>query len=189
MMLTNKMLNEHQEDKLLKILEERFESNKDRHPKIKWADVVKRLKGNQHLLWSLEQMETSGGEPDIIQDGDDFKKIVFYDCSKESPLGRRSLCYDEEALASRKKNKPRNSALGMAEEMGVEILDEKDYRKLQELLPFDLVSSSWIKTPEKIRKLGGALFGDCRYATVFIYHNGAESYYASRGFRSKLVVP
>ena len=188
-MINNKTLSEQQENKLLEILEERFETNKDRHPKIKWLDVVKRLKGNHNVFWSLEQMETSGGEPDVIQQEDKIEEIVFYDCSKESPLGRRSLCYDEEALASRKKNKPRNSAMGMATEMGVEILDEADYRKLQEVLHFDLVSSSWIKTPEKIRKLGGALFGDYRYATVFIYHNGVESYYAGRGFRSKLVVP
>ena len=188
-MLNNKTINEQQEEKLLQILEERFETNKNRHPKIMWTDLVKRLKGNQNVLWSLEQMEISGGEPDVIHQEEALNEIVFYDCSKESPLGRRSLCYDEEALASRKKNKPGNSALGMAADMGVEILDEGDYRKLQEVFPFDLVSSSWIKTPEKIRDLGGALFGDCRYETVFIYHNGAESYYAGRGFRSKLVVP
>ena len=188
-MKNNKIINEQQEEKLLQILEERFETNKERHPKIMWTDVVKRLKGNQNVLWSLEQMEISGGEPDIIHQEEVLKKIVFYDCSKESPLGRRSLCYDEEALASRKKNKPQNSALGMTADMGVEILDEDDYRKLQKVLPIDFASSSWIKTPEKIRQLGGGLFGDRRYETVFIYHNGVESYYAGRGFRSKLVVP
>lgn len=188
MKLSNRKLSQDQEMELLQKLEGRFEANKDRHPWVSWPEVKECVKAKPDILWTLEWMEASGGEPDIMETREGSKEIVFFDFSKESPMGRRSLCYDESALASRKKNKPQHSALGLATEMGVEMLDEADYRTLQKISPVDLVSSSWIKTPDEIRRLGGALFGDYRYATIFIYHNGAESYYASRGFRSKLVI-
>lgn len=188
MKLNDRKLNQEQETELLRKLEERFEANKDRHPSVNWLEVMERISAKHDIMWTLEWMEASGGEPDVMEIKEESKEIVFFDFSKESPVGRRSLCYDESALASRKKNKPQHSALGLATEKGVEMLDEADYRMLQKISPVDLVSSSWIKTPDEIRKLGGALFGDYRYATIFIYHNGAESYYASRGFRSKLVI-
>jgi hypothetical protein len=170
------------------LLRERFEANMERHNDVAWKRVDKRLKENPGKLWSIRQMELSGGEPDVVGENVLTGEILFYDCSKESPVGRRSICYDPVALASRKENKPANSALGMAAEMEIEILTEEDYRYLQQLGKFDLKTSSWVETPSAIRALGGALFCDRRYDTVFLYHNGAESYYAARGFRGKVWV-
>jgi hypothetical protein len=169
-------------------LKMRFEKNMNRHPGLEWTPIQEKLEKNEEKLWSLYEMERTGGEPDVIMIGEQTKEYIFYDCSAESPKGRRSVCYDREALESRKANKPDDSALGMAEDMGIEILTEDQYRQLQTFGSFDTKTSSWVKTPEKIRKLGGALFCDCRYDTVFVYHNGAESYYASRGFRGALRV-
>lgn len=171
---------------LLGILKTRFEKNSNRHKGIEWAKVQAKLEAHPNKLWSLNEMEKTGGEPDVV--GEDKGEYLFYDCSAESPKGRRSLCYDRAALDSRKEYKPENSAIDMATEMGIEILTEDQYRGLQQLGNFDLKTSSWIKTPEKIRKLGGAIFCDRRYDTVFVYHNGAESYYAARGFRGCLRV-
>lgn len=173
---------------LLDTLKTRFDKNKDRHKGIDWTNVQERLEAHPAKLWSLQQMEDTGGEPDVIGADKKTGEYIFYDCSPESPKGRRSICYDHEALESRKENKPANSAINMAEEMGIDILTEEEYRGLQELDAFDLKTSSWIQTTAPIRKLGGALFCDRRYNTVFLYHNGAESYYAARGFRGKLVV-
>jgi hypothetical protein len=173
---------------LLQILKLRFENNRERHPRLSWDKVEAKLIANPDTLYSLYEMERTGGEPDVVGYEPKTTQFIFYDCSPESPLGRRNICYDPEALASRKKFKPENSALGMAQEMGVEILSEAEYRKLQELGRFDTKTSSWVKTTAEIRKLGGALFCDYRYGKVFLYHNGAESYYSSRGFRSKLLV-
>lgn len=175
-------------DQLIITLEKRFEKFAKRHSSIKWADVLERLLKHPAQLYSLHRMELSGGEPDVVDIDKKTGAVVFYDCSPESPAGRRSSCYDEQALQSRKENKPKHSALGLADEMGVEILTETDYRHLQTLGEFDLKTSSWVYTPEPIRKLSGALFCDRRYNTVFLYHNGAESYYAARGFRAKLWV-
>lgn len=174
--------------KLLQALQARFEKNMQRHKGIAWADVLARLEGNAAALKSLGEMEATGGEPDVI--GRDKAKghYIFCDCAPESPSGRRSTCYDPAALASRKENKPKDSAAGMAAAMGVELLTEEQYRALQELGEFDLKTSSWVKTPPEVRKLGGALFCDRRYGKVFVYHNGAESYYAARGFRGLLRV-
>lgn len=166
----------------------RFEENMSRHPNIKWENVFEKLNNNQEKLFSLNEMEKTGGEPDIVLYDKENDQYIFYDCSKESPVGRRSICYDQEALESRKKFKPKNSATNMAEEMGIEILDEDEYKYLQMLGEFDLKTSSWLNTPVEIRKLGGAIFGDRRYNQVFIYHNGVESYYESRGFRGKLKI-
>lgn len=172
---------------LIKVLKERFEMNMSRHENLSWTKVQERIELSPEALWSLNEMEKTGGEPDIVEF--DFKSgYIFVDCSYEIPTGRRNTCYDPEALESRKKNKPEKSAIGMCEEMGIEILDENMYRKLQSLGEFDKKTSSWIKTPESIRKLGGAVFGDRRYDTVFVYHNGAESYYAARGFRGYLEI-
>jgi len=171
---------------LLGILKTRFEKNPNRHKGIEWAKVQAKLEAHPNKLWSLNEMEKTGGEPDVV--GEDNSDYLFYDCSAESPKGRRSLCYDREALDFRKEYKPANSAMDLATEMGVEILTEEQYRALQQLGNLDLKTSSWIKTPEKIRKLGGAIFCDRRYDTVFVYHNGAESYYAARGFRGCLRV-
>jgi Protein of unknown function (DUF4256) len=173
---------------LLGTLKARFEKNMARHKGLGWAAVEARLAKAADKLWSLSIMEETGGEPDVV--GLDMKtgEYIFFDCAAESPAGRRSICYDDEALQSRKENKPRDSAVGMAEAMGVEILTEEEYRQLQQLGKFDLKTSSWIKTPGPIRKLGGALFCDRRYESVFLYHNGAESYYAARGFRGYLKV-
>lgn len=170
----------------LNVLRERFNANMNRHKDLTWDEVLKRLQANPKALEALYKMEETGGEPDVvlIVEG----AIAFYDCAPESPLGRRSLCYDEAALASRKKNKPEGSAMGMAEEMGIEMLDEAEYAKVQAVFPFDQKTSSWIASPDAIRELGGALFGDRRYDRVFIYHNGAESYYSGRGFRAKLEI-
>lgn len=184
----NKELSPELRAYLLKVLETRFEKNPARHKGLRWADVYARLEANHEKLWSLGQMENTGGEPDVAEYDPQTGKYIFIDCSAESPAGRRSLCYDAEALASRKENKPAHSALGMAAEMGVEILTEEDYRHLQKLGRFDTKTSSWVKTPNEIRNLGGALFCDFRYGQVFVYHNGAESYYGARGFRAKLRV-
>lgn len=173
---------------LLDILKARFEGNLNRHNFLEWDKVQARLKANEQKMRSLKQMEETGGEPDVIDYDGATGECIFCDCSAESPKGRRSLCYDREALDARKENKPANSALDMAASMGIELLSEEQYRKLQELGQFDLKTSSWVKTPDRIRELGGALFCDRRYDHVFVYHNGAESYYASRGFRGLLRV-
>lgn len=177
-----------QAEKLLKTLKTRFEKNAHRHQGLKWADVDARLQSKPHKLWSLNEMERTGGEPDVVSFDQKTGELTFYDCSAESPKGRRSLCYDHEALEARKQNKPADSAMNMASEMGIELLDEQQYRELQKLGEFDAKTSSWLKTPEAIRKHGGAIFGDYRFKHVFIYHNGAESYYAARGFRGGLKV-
>lgn len=183
-----KELSPQQREDLLSVLQTRFEKNKNRHSGIEWAEVQAKLEANTEKLWSLDDMETSGGEPDVVDYDAKTGEYIFYDCSAESPKGRRSICYDHEALESRKEYKPANSAIQMAAEMGIELLTEEQYRGLQTLGNFDTKTSSWVITPPAIRKLGGALFGDRRYDTVFIYHNGAESYYAARGFRGSLRV-
>jgi hypothetical protein len=175
-------------DILLKTLQIRFETNMQRHKDINWQDIKTRLENNTNKLKVLEEMEKTQGEPDVIGYDKTTNEYIFVDCSPESPKGRRSLCYDRKALNDRKEHKPKNSALDIAYEIGIELLDEVQYRKLQELGEFDTKTSSWIKTREDIRKLGGALFCDRRYNTVFVYHNGADSYYASRGFRGLLKV-
>ena len=175
-------------EELLRIVKTRFEKNSKRHKDIEWSKVQTRLEANSKKLWSLNEMESTGGEPDVVKYDEKLGAYIFYDCSAESPKERRNLCYDPEALASRKENKPRGSAVDMAAAMGIELLTEEEYRDLQKLGDFDLKTSSWIKTPADIRKLGGALFCDHRYDTVFTYHNGAESYYAARGFRGSLKV-
>lgn len=186
----NKVINltHEQQMELINTLKNRFKENMKRHKDIQWEDVEARLKGNPNKLWSLYQMEITGGEPDVVAYDNDKEEYIFFDCSGETPIGRRNVCYDKEALASRKKNKPANSAIGMATDMGIKILSEEEYRYLQSLGNFDLKTSSWVKTPDKIRKLGGALFCDRRYDTIFLYHNGAESYYSVRGFRGSLRV-
>ena len=175
-------------NELLKTLKARFEKNMNRHKGVEWAKVQAKLEANPEKMWSLDEMETTGGEPDVIAHDKKTGEYIFYDCSAESPKGRRSICYDHEALESRKEHKPENSATEMAADMGIELLTEEQYRELQKLGNFDTKTSSWIKTPADIRKLGGALFCDRRYNTVFVYHNGAESYYAARGFRGLLRV-
>lgn len=181
-------LNASASKELLDILKARFEKNAKRHKGIAWADVESKLLKNADKLWSLNEMEMTGGEPDVVGQDKKTGEYLFFDCATESPKGRRSICYDHEALESRKEHKPTNSAVNMAAEMGIELLDEEQYRMLQTLGAFDLKTSSWIQTPEAIRKLGGAVFCDRRYDTVFLYHNGAESYYAARGFRGVLRV-
>jgi hypothetical protein len=171
---------------LLVILRERFENNMNRHKGLDWNDIEAKLKSNAQKLWSLNAMEKTGGEPDVVGHDKKTGEYVFYDCSAESPKGRRSICYDHEALESRKEHKPENSAIQMASDMGIEVLSEPQYRELQKFGKFDMKTSSWIETPADIRKLGGAIFADFRYDHVFIYHNGAESYYAARGFRGSL---
>ena len=183
-----KKLSPEQQQELLWILKARFEKNSNRHKGIDWANVQARLETAPDKLWSLEEMEITGGEPDVIGQDKKTGEYIFCDCSAESPKGRRSICYDHEALESRKEHKPANSAMEMAAGMGIEILTEEQYRELQELGKFDLKTSSWVKTPDHIRELGGAIFCDRRYDTVFMYHNGAESYYAARGFRALLRV-
>ena len=183
-----KELSSKQSEELLKILKTRFDKNMSRHKGIDWAKVEAKLKAKSDKLWSLNEMEKTGGEPDVIGQDKKTGEYIFYDCSEESPKGRRSLCYDREALNSRKEFKPKDSAVDMAETIGIELLTEDEYRGLQQLGKFDLKTSSWIKTPANIRKLGGGLFCDRRYDTVFLYHNGAESYYAARGFRGVLKV-
>jgi hypothetical protein len=177
-----------QRTELLSILKTRFEKNKHGHKGIEWAAVEAKLKANAGKLWSLNEMEITGGEPDVVHYDAAMDEYIFYDCSPESPNGRRSFCYDAAALESRKEHKPKNNVLDMAEAMGIELLSEQDYRALQQLGKFDNKTSSWIKTPAEIRQLGGAIFCDYRYGQVFVYHNGAESYYAARGFRGKLRV-
>lgn len=172
----------------LNILKARFEKNMSRHKGLEWAKVHAKLEANPGKLWSLNEMEASGGEPDVVGYDKKTGEYIFYDCSAESPKGRRSICYDHQALESRKENKPDNSAVEMAADMGVELLTEQEYRELQQLGSFDAKTSSWVKTPAAIRKLGGAIFCDYRFGTVFVYHNGAESYYAGRGFRGSLRV-
>jgi Protein of unknown function (DUF4256) len=181
-------LSKKQCDDLLKVLQSRFEKNMNRHKGVDWAKVQAKLEANAHKLRSLSEMERTGGEPDVIGHDKKTGEYIFYDCSAESPKDRRSLCYDSEALDSRKENKPKGSAMDMASAMGIELLTEEQYRGLQTLGEFDTKTSSWVKTPAVIRKLGGALFCDRRYDTVFLYHNGAESYYAARGFRGTLRV-
>jgi hypothetical protein len=183
-----KALTATQRDDLLKTLMARFEANMARHAGVKWAAVQAKLEANPAKLWSLNEMEQSGGEPDVVDLGGAKGEFVFVDCSAQSPKGRRSVCYDRAALDSRKEHKPKNSAVDMATEMGAALLTEAEYRRLQELGEFDTTTSSWVETPAKVRKLGGALFCDRRYDTVFLYHNGAESYYAARGFRCSLRV-
>lgn len=183
-----KKLSSAQREELLKTLKSRFEKNMNRHKGLEWAKVQARLEANNEKLWSLDDMESTGGEPDVVAFDKKTGEFIFYDCSAESPNGRRSLCYDRKALDSRKEHKPANSAIDMAAEMGIELLTEEQYRDLQKLGNFDTKTSSWIVTPPDIRKLGGAVFCDRRYNTVFLYHNGAESYYAARGFRGSLKV-
>ena len=183
-----KSLNARQSEELLKTLKARFEKNRNRHKGIDWADVQSRLEANEIKLWSLNAMEESGGEPDVVGVDKKTGEYLFYDCSTESPKGRRSICYDGDALASRKEHKPDDSAIEMAKDMGIEILTEEQYRELQQLGEFDTKTSSWVKTPDDIRKLGGGLYCDRRYNHVFLGHNGAESYYAARGFRGSLKV-
>ena len=177
-----------QREELLSALEAGFEKNMNRHKGLEWADVQRRLEANPGKMWTLYEMERTGGEPDVIRRDHKTGEYIFYDCSAESPKGRRSVCYDREALEARKENKPKDSAMNMAAAMGIEILTEEQYRELQTLGEFDTKTSSWVKTPPEIRKLGGALFCDRRYDHVFVYHNGAESYYAARGFRGSLRV-
>ena len=178
-----KELKPKQQEELLKTLKTRFDKNMSRHKGIDWAKVAARLESDSKKLWSLNEMEITGGEPDVVGFDKKSGEYIFYDCAAESPKGRRSICYDHEALESRKENKPEDSAKGMAADMGIEILTEEQYRGLQELGEFDLKTSSWVETPAAIRKLKGALFCDRRYNQVFVYHNGAESYYAARAFR------
>ena len=177
-----------QREDLLKTLKSRFEKNMDRHKGLDWSKVQAKLEANPEKLWSLSEMERTGGEPDVVGHEKKTNEYVFHDCSAESPKDRRSVCYDHEALEARKENKPRNSAVAMANDMGIQLLTEEQYRELQQLGKFDLKTSSWVKTPAEIRELGGALFCDRRYNQVFTYHNGAESYYAARGFRASLRV-
>lgn len=175
-------------EELLRILKTRFEKNMNRHESLEWDSIENKLKVNTEKMRPLSEMERTGGEPDVIGYDDKADEYIFYDCSPESPKGRRSFCYDNEALESRKENKPVNSAIGMSAAMGIDILTEEQYRELQKLGDFDMKTSSWIKTPPDIRKLGGAIFADFRYGKVFVYHNGAESYYAVRGFRGSFRV-
>jgi hypothetical protein len=183
-----KDMNAKQREELLQTLKARFEKNMNRHKGVEWAKVQAKLEANTEKLWSLNEMERTGGEPDVVGHDKKTGEYIFYDCSVESPKGRRSICYDREALEARKENKPKDSAINMATAMGVELLTEEQYRELQKLGEFDLKTSSWIQTPADIRKLGGALFCDRRYNTVFVYHNGADSYYAARGFRGSVRV-
>jgi hypothetical protein len=177
-----------QREELLTALQSRFEKNMNRHQGLEWTQVHARLEANAEKVWSLNEMENTGGEPDVVGQDKKTGEYIFYDCSAESPKGRRSLCYDREALESRKENKPKGSAVDMAAAMGIELLTEEQYRELQRLGNFDTKTSSWVKTASAIRKLGGALFCDRRFDTVFVYHNGAESYYAARAFRGSLRV-
>ncbi len=183
-----KVLDPKRREDLMRVLEARFKSHRDRHENMEWSGVRARLEERPEKLWSLNEMEKTGGEPDVVGFDPEAAEYIFYDCSPESPEGRRSLCYDDEALESRKKDKPRGSAIGMAAFMGVEVLTEEQYRRLQKLGEFDTKTSSWVMTPGEVRGLGGALFCDRRYRRVFVYHNGAESYYSSRGFRGSLRV-
>jgi hypothetical protein len=182
------VLSKEQSEKFLAALQDRFAKNRNRHQGIEWQKVQAKLEANPEKLWSLNEMERTGGEPDVVGHDEKMGEYIFYDCSLESPKGRRSFCYDREALELRKENKPKANAVDMAAAMGIELLTEEQYRELQKLGEFDAKTSSWVKTPSAIRKLGGALFCDRRFDTVFVYHNGAESYYAARGFRGWLKV-
>jgi hypothetical protein len=184
----NKELSPDQYDELLETLQARFEENMSRHQGLEWAAVQSRLQAHPEKWWSLLEMERTGGEPDVVGDNQATGEFLFYDCSAESPAGRRNVCYDQQALKARKANKPQDSAMHMAATMGIELLSEEEYRALQNLGEFDLKTSSWIKTPAEIRVLGGALFCDRRFDHVFVYHNGAESYYSARGFRGSLSI-
>jgi Protein of unknown function (DUF4256) len=185
---TKKELSPEQREELLRALKARFEKNMNRHKGLEWAKAKAKLEANNEKLWSLNEMERTGGEPDVVGHDKKTGEYIFYDCSAESPKGRRSVCYDGEALESRKEHKPKNNAIDMAAAMGIELLTEEQYRELQELGGFDTKTSSWVQTPTDIRELGGALFCDRRYDHVFVYHNGAESYYAARAFRGSLRV-
>jgi hypothetical protein len=184
----SKELSPEQPEDLLSLLKARFEKNMSRHQGLAWTEVQARLDAQPQKLWSLQEMERTGGEPDVVGQDNETGEFIFYDCSAESPSGRRSVCYDREGLESRKDYKPENNALDMAAAMGIQLLSEAQYRELQKLGKFDTKTSSWVQTPSAIRKLGGALFGDFRYGQVFVYHNGAQSYYAARGFRGSLRV-
>jgi hypothetical protein len=186
--MDKKKLSESQSETLIGILRTRFEKNANRHKGMKWTDIQAKLEANPEKLWSLDEMEETGGEPDVVGFDKKTGEYIFYDCAPESPKGRRSICFDPQALESRKEHKPKDSAIAMADAMGIEILTEEQYRELQKLGEFDIKTSSWVQTPADIRKRGGALFCDRRYDTVFLYHNGAESYYAARGFRGCLKV-
>ncbi len=183
-----KKLSPEQHEKLLSDLKTRFERNMTRHPDLQWAKVQAKLEADPEKMWSLNEMELTGGEPDVVGHDKKTDGYIFYDCSAESPQGRRSFCYDRKALESRREHKPENNAIDMADAMGIELLTQEQYRELQNLGNFDVKTSSWIMTPSDIRKLGGALFADFRFGHVFVYHNGAESYYAARGFRGSLKV-
>jgi len=187
-MAAKKQLSAEEHEELLRTLQARFEKNMKRHHGIAWPDVLTRLEANPEKLWSLAQMESTGGEPDVVGRDEKSGEIIFYDCSAESPSGRRSLCYDRAAWESRKTAKPEDNALDVAADIGITLLSETQYRELQQLGKFDTKTSSWIETPSEIRKLGGAIFADRRYEHVFVYHNGAESYYAARGFRGSLKI-
>ena len=186
--MANTTLSKKQSEEILKTLKTRFEKNMNRHKSLAWAEVQAKLEANADKLWSLHEMDRTGGEPDVIGFDKKTGEYIFYDCAAETPKGRRSICYDREALDSRKENKPKDNAVGMASAMGIELLTEEHYRALQKLGDFDAKTSSWVKTPSAVRKLGGALFCDRRFNTVFVYHNGAESYYAARAFRGSLRV-
>ena len=187
-MENKKELSVEQHEELIGLLKTRFEKNMNRHKGFEWAKLQTKLEANAEKMWSLNEMERTGGEPDVVGYDKTTDEYIFYDCSAESPKGRRSVCYDREALESRKEHKPENSAMDMATAMGIELLTEEQYRELQKLGNFDIKTSSWLKTPFGIRKLGGAIFADFRYDNVFVYHNGAESYYGVRGFRGSLKV-
>ena len=186
--MNQKQLPARKRDELLSAVKARFEAHMNRHKGVEWDRVQARLEANADKLWSLNEMETTGGEPDVVACDKSTGEIVFYDCSAETPVGRRSICYDRQGLESRKEHKPKNSAIDMATEMGIELLTEEQYRQLQPLGEFDTKTSSWVKTPPDIRKLGGAIFCDRRYGRVFTYHNGAQSYYGARAFRGLLKV-
>ena len=186
--MTTKELSQEQREELINTLQARFEKNMSRHEGLDWANVQAKLEAKMEKLWSLHEMEATGGEPDVVGYDANTDEFIFYDCSAESPKGRRSLCYDREAWEARKNHKPENTAMDFAKDIGIELLTEEQYRHLQELGKFDLKTSSWVQTPDNIRKLGGAIFCDRRYDMVFMYHNGAESYYAARGFRGSLRV-
>jgi len=186
--MSNLTLSKKQGEELFKVLKARFEKNVNRHQGLEWDHVQAKLEANTAILWSLNEMERTGGEPDVVGHDKKTGEYIFFDCSAETPKGRRSLCYDRAALDARKQNKPKNNAMDMAAAMGVDLLTEEQYRELQKVGNFDAKTSSWVKTPSNIRKLGGALFCDRRFDTVFVYHNGADSYYAARGFRGSLRV-
>ena len=181
--MSSSLLNQEQQNALLEILKKRFEKNMHRHLNLQWTNIEERLISSKAKLWTLQKMEETGGEPDVVAIDSNTGEYIFFDCSAETPSGRRSYCYDKEALDARKENKPANSAMQAAKEMGVELLDEDQYHFLQSLGPVDQKTSSWLKTPADLRKQGGAIFGDYRYGRVFVYHNGVQSYYAARAFR------